>query len=266
MSGEEAGNPTFKPFCLNDVKEASRRRYSLDRVQLWDDARSNAVTSRSVRIGPSILTADFLRLGEQIAEAEEAGVDFIHLDVLDGRFAPNISFGLPVVEAIRRATKLPLDVHLMIVEPQEYAVRFVEAGADVVTVHVEACTHLHGMLQAIAAAGATPSVTLNPATPLGVLEEVIPMVGQVLVMSVNPGFGGQGFIPAALSKISRLRALLDEHNPTCLLEVDGGIKATNLRQIVEAGADTVVVGSAIYNANHSVADAVAGLRAAVAEI
>jgi ribulose-phosphate 3-epimerase len=212
------------------------------------------------------LTADLLRLGEQIAEAEAAGVDFIHLDVLDGRFAPNISFGLPVVEAVRRVTKLPLDVHLMIVEPEDYAVRFVEAGADIVTVHVEACMHLHGTLQAIAAAGAVPSVTLNPATPLGSLEEVIPMVGQVLVMSVNPGFGGQGFIPAALSKIARLRELLDEHNPTCFLEVDGGIKASNLRQIVEAGADTVVVGSAIYNQDQSVSDAVAALRAAVVGI
>lgn len=221
------------------------------------------MTNRSVRIGPSILTADFLRLGEQIVEAEAAGVDFIHLDVLDGRFAPNISFGLPVVEAIRRVTTLPLDVHLMIVEPEDFAVRFVEAGADVVTVHVEACTHLHGTLQAIAAAGAIPSVTLNPATPLGALEEVLPMVGQVLVMSVNPGFGGQSFIPSALSKITRLRALLDQHNPTCLLEVDGGIKAGNVRQIVEAGADTVVVGSAIYNQNQSVSDAVAALRGAV---
>jgi ribulose-phosphate 3-epimerase len=216
-----------------------------------------------VRIGPSILTADFLRLGEQIVEAEAAGVDFIHLDVMDGRFVPNLSFGLPVVAAIRRATKLPLDVHLMIVHPEDYAVRFVEAGADLVTVHVEASTHLHGTLQAIAKAGATPSVTLNPATPLGALEEVIPLVGQVLVMSVNPGFGGQSFIPEMLSKIARLRAMLDRHNPNCLLEVDGGIKAANLRQIVEAGADTVVVGSAIYNPDQSVSDAVAALRAAV---
>jgi ribulose-phosphate 3-epimerase len=190
-------------------------------------------------------------------------VDFIHLDVMDGRFVPNISFGLPIAEAIRGATKLPVDVHLMIVEPERYAVRFAEAGADFVTVHVEACRHLHGTLQSIAAAGATPGVTLNPATPLSALEEVLPIVGQVLVMSVNPGFGGQTFIPSTLNKIARLRAMLDERNPTCRLEVDGGIKAGNIRRIVDAGADTIVAGSAIFGPDASVDDAVAALRAAL---
>jgi ribulose-phosphate 3-epimerase len=222
------------------------------------------VERRVVRLGSSILTADFLRLGDEIAAAEDAGVDFIHLDVMDGRFVPNITLGLPVVEAIRSATRLPIDVHLMIVEPERYAERFVEAGADLVTVHVEACIHLHGTLQAIAAAGATPSVTLNPGTPLTTLEEVIPMVGQILVMSVNPGFGGQSFIPTSIGKIARLRAMLDDRNPFCQLEVDGGVKVGNVRRIVEAGADTIVAGSAIFTPELSVADAVAGLRSALA--
>jgi ribulose-phosphate 3-epimerase len=222
------------------------------------------VKRRAVRLGPSILTADFLRLGEQIAAAETAGVDFVHLDVMDGRFVPNITLGLPLVEAIRSATRLPIDVHLMIVEPERYTERFVEAGADLVTIHVEACNHLHGTLQAIGAAGAIPSVTLNPGTPLGTLEEVIPMVGQVLIMSVNPGFGGQSFIPTSLAKITHLRTLLDERNPTCRLEVDGGVKVGNIRRIVDAGADTIVAGSAIYTPDLTVADAVAALRAALA--
>jgi ribulose-phosphate 3-epimerase len=209
------------------------------------------------------LTADFLHLGDQIAAAEAAGVDFIHLDVMDGCFVPNITFGLPIVEAVRKATKLPIDVHLMIVEPERYAKQFAEAGADLVTVHVEACRHLHGTLQDISAAGATASVTLNPATPLVALEEVLPIVGQILVMSVNPGFGGQTFIPSTLEKIARLRAMLDERNPTCRLEVDGGVKSSNVREVVEAGADTIVAGSAIFAREASVADSVAGLRFAI---
>lgn len=219
--------------------------------------------NRTVRLGPSILTADFLHLGDQIAAAEAAGVDFIHLDVMDGCFVPNITFGLPIVEAVRKATKLPIDVHLMIVEPERYAKQFAEAGADLVTVHVEACRHLHGTLQDISAAGATASVTLNPATPLVTLEEVLPIVGQILVMSVNPGFGGQAFIPSTLEKIARLRAMLDERNPTCRLEVDGGVKSSNVREVVEAGADTIVAGSAIFAREASVADSVAGLRSAI---
>lgn len=215
-----------------------------------------------VRIGPSIMTADFRRLGEQIREAEAANVDFIHLDVMDGRFVPNISFGFPVVEAVRACTTLPVDVHLMIAEPERYVEQFVAAGADVVTIHIEACVHLHGTLRRIAEAGAVPGVTLNPATSLTALEEVIPIVGQVLIMSVNPGFGGQTFIPAALDRIRRARALINERNPACRLEVDGGIKVSNIGRVVEAGADTIVVGSAIYAPGLEIASAVAELRSA----
>jgi ribulose-phosphate 3-epimerase len=216
-----------------------------------------------VWIGPSILTADLLNLGEAIAEAETAGVDFLHLDVMDGRFVPNISFGLPVAAAVRQATQLPLDVHLMIVEPEIYVERFVEAGADVVTVHVEACRHLHGTLRAIEQAGAIPGVALNPATPLNTIEEVVPLVGEILIMSVNPGFGGQSFIPLALDKIRRLRSILDERNPMCRLQVDGGIKPSNIGRIVEEGADTIVVGSAVFSPDMAVDAAVAALRSAL---
>ncbi len=223
----------------------------------------DVVAQRQVRLGPSILTADFLRLGEQVAEAEQAGVDFFHLDVMDGRFVPNITIGLPVLVAIRSTTALPIDVHLMIVEPERYVERFVQAGADVVTVHVEACRHVHATLRAISAAGAIAGATLNPGTSLTALEEIIPFVGQVLVMSVNPGFGGQSFIPPMLDKIARLRAILDERNPSCRLEVDGGIKVGNIRRVIDAGADTIVVGSAVYARDRSVADSVAALRAAL---
>ena len=221
------------------------------------------MSERRIKLGPSILTADFLRLGEQIAAAEQAGVDFIHFDVMDGSFVPNLSIGIPVLEAVRAATRLPIDVHLMIVQPERHVERFVAAGADIITVHVEVSLHLHGTLRAIEAAGATPSVTLNPATPLSAIEEVLPMVRQVLVMSVNPGFGGQTFIPAALGRVSRLRTMLDEVNPTCSIEVDGGVKASNIRRVADAGADTIVVGSAIFAPGLDVAQAVADLRAAL---
>ncbi len=215
-------------------------------------------------VAPSILAADFARLGEQVQQVEPYS-DALHIDVMDGRFVPNISVGLPVVEAVRSATRLPVDVHLMIVEPERWVERFARAGADLISVHVEADPHLHRTLRAIEEAGARPSVTLNPATPLVLLDEVLPIVRQVLLMSVNPGFGGQSFIPAVLDKIRRLRAALDARNPTCLLEVDGGINSGNLRRIVDAGADTIVAGSAIYSPDQSVADGLAALRAAVAD-
>jgi ribulose-phosphate 3-epimerase len=217
-----------------------------------------------VHLGPSILAADFLRLGHDVEAAQQAGADFIHFDVMDGRFVPNISVGLPVLEAVREATTLPIDVHLMMVEPAAWVGRFADAGADVITVHVEADPHLYSTLRLIEESGATPSVTLNPATPLVMIEEVLPLVRQVLVMCVNPGFGGQTFIPAALDRISRVREMIDRRNPTCRLEVDGGIKASNVGRAVAAGADTVVAGSAIFTRDRPVQETMTEMRSAIA--
>ena len=225
--------------------------------------KEQTLSNRKIRIGPSILSADFTRLGEQIAEAEAAGADYVHVDVMDGRFVPNISVGLPILEAVRAATRLPVDVHLMIVEPDRWVERFVRAGADVLTVHVEASTHLDRTLHAIEEAGAEASVTLNPATPLVMLEEVLPLVRQVLVMSVNPGYGGQAFIPSSLRRIQRLRAMLDEWNSSCRIQVDGGVNATNIANVVAAGADTIVAGTAIFSRERPVAEAMARLRDAI---
>jgi ribulose-phosphate 3-epimerase len=216
-----------------------------------------------VLIGPSILSADFGRLGEQIAAVEAAGADFIHVDVMDGVFVPNISVGFPVVAAVRAATSLPIDIHLMIVEPSRWIERFAAAGADTITVHVEADPNLYRTLRAIEEAGATPSVTLNPGTPIGSLEPVLPIVRQVLIMSVNPGFGGQTFIPAALERIKQVRGMLAAVNPTCRLEVDGGVKVSNAGRIVAAGADTLVAGSAVYAPGTHIASAMRALRAEV---
>ncbi|MFN8591558.1 MAG: ribulose-phosphate 3-epimerase [Thermomicrobiales bacterium] len=216
-----------------------------------------------VQIGPSILSADFRRLGEQIAAVEAAGADFIHVDVMDGVFVPNISVGLPIVEAARASTKLPIDVHLMIVEPARWIERFAAAGADTIVIHVEADPHLYRTLRAIEEAGANPGVTLNPGTPVILLEPVLPIVRQVLVMSVSPGFGGQTFIPASLARLRQLREMLDAVNPSCHLEVDGGIKASNAPRVVAAGADMLVVGSAVYSPDVHVADAMQTLRHAI---
>jgi ribulose-phosphate 3-epimerase len=221
------------------------------------------VSVNRVLIGPSILSADFRRLGEQIAEVEAAGADFIHVDVMDGVFVPNLSVGLPIVEAARAATDLPIDVHLMIVEPGRWIERFAAAGADTITVHAEVDPNLYRTLRAIEEAGAMPSVTINPGTPVLMLEPVIPIVRQVLIMSVNPGFGGQTFIPASFARIRQAREMLEETNPTCRLEVDGGIKATNARKVVEAGADTLVVGSGVYAPDTHIATAMRALRVEV---
>jgi ribulose-phosphate 3-epimerase len=221
------------------------------------------LSGNRIAIGPSILSADFRRLGEQVAAVEAAGADFIHVDVMDGIFVPNISVGFPVVEAVRAATDLPIDVHLMIVEPARWIERFAAAGADTITVHVEEHPNLYRTLRSIEEAGATPSVTLNPGTPVVMLEPVLPIVRQVLIMSVNPGFGGQTFIPASLERIRRVRQLLDAMNPTCRLEVDGGIKIGNVGKVVAAGADTLVAGSAIYAPEIDIASAMRALRAEV---
>lgn len=223
-----------------------------------------SASNQVIAIGPSILSADFRRLGEQIAAVEAAGADFIHVDVMDGVFVPNLSVGLPIVEAARASTTLPIDVHLMIVEPARWVERFVAAGANSLSVHVEADPHLYRTLRAIAEAGANPSVTLNPGTPVLMLEPVLPIVRQVLVMSVNPGFGGQTFIPASLARLRCIREMLDAVNPTCRLEVDGGIKPSNAQTVVAAGADMLVVGSAVYAPDLHIADAMRALRKAVA--
>ncbi len=221
------------------------------------------MSGNRIAIGPSILSADFRRLGEQVAAVAAAGADFIHVDVMDGVFVPNISVGFPVVEAVRAATDLPIDVHLMIVKPARWIERFAAAGADTITVHVETNPNLYRTLRSIEEAGATPSVTLNPGTPLVMLEPVLPIVRQVLIMSVNPGFGGQTFIPASLERIHRVRELLDAVNPTCRLEVDGGIKIGTAGKVVAAGADTLVIGSAIYAPEIDIASARRALRAEV---
>ncbi len=211
-------------------------------------------------VAPSILSADFGRLAEEVRAVEAAGADLIHVDVMDGRFVPNLTIGPLVVEAVRRATRLPLDVHLMIVEPERYIDDFARAGASRISVHAEACPHLHRTLQQIAAAKAMPAVALNPATPLSAVEEILPDVGMVLLMSVNPGFGGQSFIPQSLDKIRRLRAMIDERGLKVDLEVDGGIKPQNVGQVVAAGANVLVAGSAVFG-HRDYAQAIAALRA-----
>lgn len=211
-------------------------------------------------IAPSILTADLGRLADEIRRAEEAGVDYIHLDVMDGRFVPNISIGLPVIESIRRMTSLPLDVHLMIVEPERYIPQFVSAGADILTVHTEACPHIHRTVQQIHESGCQAGVALNPATPIAAIELIAELVDIILIMSVNPGFGGQSFIPMALSKLRQARALLDATTSDALIEIDGGIKPENAFEVWRAGADVLVAGSAIYAPDVSVDEAVNRFR------
>ena len=200
----------------------------------------------SIRIAPSILSADFARLADGVAEAEEGGADWIHVDVMDGRFVPNITIGVPVVAALRRVTDLPLDVHLMIDAPERYVDAFVDAGADWLTVHQEASVHLHRTLETIRHRGARAGVSINPGTPAATLDEVLPFLDLVLVMSVNPGFGGQSFIPSALKKIEKARRIIEASGRDIRLEVDGGIKVDNIRHVADAGADTFVAGSAIF--------------------
>ncbi len=212
-------------------------------------------------LAPSILTADLGYLADEIQRAEAAGVDYIHLDVMDGRFVPNISIGLPIVEAVRRSTSLPLDVHLMIVEPERYIPQFAAAGADILTVHVEACPHIHRTLQQIRELGCQAGLALNPGTDVAPVALLADIVDLVLVMSVNPGFGGQSFISSALQKVAAVRSILDATRSPALIEIDGGIKPDNAREIWGAGADVLVAGSAIYAPNISVEDAVKRFRA-----
>ena len=200
-----------------------------------------------VKIAPSILSADFSRLGDEIKAVEDAGADWIHVDVMDGHFVPNITIGPPVIESIRKVTKLPLDVHLMIEHADCYVKSFAEAGADLLTVHVEACPHLNRTLQTIRELNVRAGVVLNPATPLSSLEEVLHEIDMVLLMSVNPGFSGQSFIPSILDKASNLRDIMNHYEDEIEMQVDGGVRVDNAGKIKEAGASVLVAGSAIFN-------------------
>jgi ribulose-phosphate 3-epimerase len=202
----------------------------------------------TVRIAPSILAADFAKLGDEIAMCEAGGADWIHIDVMDGRFVPNLTYGAKVIETVRRCTSLPLDVHLMVVEPEKFFEDFAAAGASGMTIHAEAAPHLHRQLNRIRELGCRAGVALNPATPLNAVCEIIPEFDLLLVMSVNPGFGGQEFIPYAVDKVRRARLMLDEADSQAAIEVDGGIARETIREMWSAGADTFVAGNAIFSA------------------
>ncbi len=215
-----------------------------------------------VELLPSILSADFARLADEVAAAERGGGTVIHVDVMDGHFVPNITIGPPVVTSLHKATKLPLDCHLMIENPDEYIPAFAEAGADWVSVHYEACRHLHRTLELIAHHGMKPAVVLNPATRVNFIVDILPMVHHVLIMSVNPGFGGQSFIPFSLDKIRRLKQLREEMGLAFRIEVDGGVAHDTIASIVQAGADLLVAGNAVFGAGRPEQDARALLAAA----
>lgn len=217
---------------------------------------------RHIKIAPSILSADFAHLAQDVLEAEAAGADYIHVDVMDGHFVPNITVGPLVVEAVRRVTDLPLDVHLMVEAPERYLAEFCKAGANGLTVHVETCFHLHRTVQQIKELGCQAGVTLNPSTSVSSLEEILPYVDLVLVMSVNPGFGGQSFIGTMVSKVRRVREMLDELGSQAELEVDGGIDARTAPLVAQSGANVLVAGSAIFGAAEGVATAMGAIRAA----
>lgn len=211
-------------------------------------------------IAPSILSADFTRLGEDLVTCEKAGANWVHVDVMDGHFVPNMTLGPLVVEACKRATNLPLDVHLMIEKPESMLEAFARAGADRLTVHVETCLHLHRTIQQIQSLGVKAGVTLNPATPAVMLQEIYPMVDLVLVMTVNPGFGGQNFIPEMLQKVAQIRKLLDESGSQAWLEVDGGVSEKTLPSLLKAGADAFVAGNAVFKHPGGIAAGIAALH------
>jgi len=221
------------------------------------------MVSREIKIAPSLLSADFARLGEQVAEVTAAGAHYIHIDVMDGHFVPQITIGPAVVAAIRPCTNLTLDVHLMIERPERQLEQFARVGADILTVHAEACPDLRKVVEQIKGLGVKAGVSLNPATPLAMIEEILPAIDLALMMTVNPGFAGQAFIEEVVGKIARLRQILDEKGLACELEVDGGISAQTAPAAVRAGAQVLVAGSAIFNRRESVGEAIARLRASL---
>ncbi len=216
-----------------------------------------------IGIVPSILSADFTRLGEQVREADAAGAQRIQIDVMDGHFVPNITMGPLIVEAVRRCTHLTLEAHLMITNPQDYIEDFANAGADVIIVHQEVCPHLHRVIQQIKNVGKQAAVALNPSTPVFLLENVLSLLDMVLIMTVNPGFGGKDFIPETLPKIAHLRQMITQRNLRCDIEVDGGIHEATVPLVVKAGANLLVAGSAVYNQRESVAHAIERLRKSI---
>jgi ribulose-phosphate 3-epimerase len=218
-----------------------------------------------VKLAPSILAADFVRLGEQVIEAEKAGADRIHVDVMDGHFVPNLSMGAPIVQSLRRITRLPLEIHLMISDPDFFLDEFVEAGSDSFLVHWEGSNNLHRTVQRIKGLGKRAGVAINPATPASLLEEILPDLDQVLVMTVNPGFGHQLFLRSTLPKIRRVSQMIEQVNPQCALEVDGGIDETTAPLTVDAGANVLVAGTSIFGANKNVRDAMEALREVVTQ-
>lgn len=218
--------------------------------------------AHATKIHPSILTADFGKLAEAVHAAETGGADAIHLDVMDGRFVPNLTFGPAVVGAVHAATQLPLDVHLMVQEPDALLPAFADAGATLITVHAEACLHLHRTVQRINELGCQVGVALNPATPLEAAREIAPFVDLLLIMSVNPGFGGQPFIQTSTHKVRRARRMMEELNPLCDVQIDGGVDASNIADVVRSGANVIVAGSAVYNDRASVGENISRLRAA----
>jgi ribulose-phosphate 3-epimerase len=215
----------------------------------------------NILIAPSILSADFARLGEQVKEAEAAGADWLHIDVMDGQYVPAISFGPVVIQAVRKSVKIPLDIHLMVEAPERQFVNFAPMKPELITVHIETCPHIHRTIQLIKEMGSKAGVALNPGTPLSAVEEVLPYLDVVLIMTVNPGTSGQTFIPSMLDKIIKLRRELDSRKLNCVLEVDGGINAETAPKVVKAGARMIVAGSAVFNQKESVKDAISKLRA-----